>query len=122
MTIANNHFGRLYLSQIEAQRNNMVGFVVSGHMYVIFFVMFHTDIAAMIGMMRSDKYDVHKGMCLMSELGITLDSPETLDYKTICQLWLKDSQKQHSLDILVCALIRSGLGKLSTCLQPRCML
>ena len=84
--------------------------------------MIHTDIAAMIGMMKSDEYNVQNGVRLMSELGITVDSPETLDYKTICQLWLKDHKKQHSLDILVCALIRSGLGKLSTFLQPRCTL
>ena len=84
--------------------------------------MIHTDTAAMIGMMKSDEYDVQKGVRLMSELGITLDSSKMLDYKTICQHWLKDQEKQHSLDILVCALIRSGLGKLSTFLQPRCTL
>ena len=75
----------------------------------------------MVNQIKSDKqYDVKKGMCLMKELKVSLDNPESLDYRTICCCWLKDRKHHPSLHVLVCGLIRSGLGKLASCLQPCC--
>lgn len=80
------------------------------------------DLATMINQIKSDEqYDVKKGICLMEELKISLDHPESLDYRKICQCWLY-SRHHLSLHVLVCGLIRSGLGKLASYLQPCCKL
>ena len=75
----------------------------------------------MVNRIESDEqYDVKKGIRLMEELKVSLDNPESLDYRKICQCWFKSRKHHPSLHVLVCGLIRSGLGKLASCLQPCC--
>lgn len=91
------------------------------YQYDIDVLTFHDlDLEAIVNKIQSHAYDSQKGIRLMNELGISPSSAEKLDYNMICQLWLREKELPHSLDVLVCALIRSGLGKLTSCLLPSC--
>lgn len=80
----------------------------------------YTDLTVIVNKIQSYKYDVDKGLRLMQELKMRHYSAEKSTYKEICQLWLTDKGSEHSLQIIVCALIRSGLGRIATSLLPSC--
>ena len=92
----------------------MYGKCGSGYFFMI------PDLVGIINKIPSHTYDPQKGIRLMNELEIKHSDPEQLDYRMICELWLREKELPHSLDVLVCSLIRSGLGKLIACLLPSC--
>ena len=67
-------------------------------------------------------FELTKAHTLATNLGIGSGRNNFVSYKEVCMLWLSHKGVQCSLGQLVCALIKSGLARLTCGLRPICKL